>query len=582
MRPFLVTAPEARRLPYWALATLLAFYILPGFIGRDPWRSADAIGFGIAHAMFAGPWSQWLLTEVAGQAVTQSGPLAYWFAAIVARLLHGLSFGLIDAAAGVRLAAAGLLALGLLLLRAATARLASRAEAQPLDPFGAGAGPLAYGRAVADASLLLALATFGLIARVHETTAEAAMLTVTAGFLFGLARACDAPRAGGIMLGAAIAAAALVRTPAVASLYLLSTLLACIAVRPLRLNARVVLPVALLVATALILPWPLALNILDRPEATAQLSGWFGWSTATSGATVQFAWAARTLPWFLWPSWPIAARTLWLGRNRFEEAPIGVPLSLSVVLLLGLSVALFTGRASEASLIPLTIPMAMLAALGLPTLARSITRLIDWFTVIVFSLFGLAVWAWWVAWITGWPAKLAAQSTRFAAGFSGMTETAAFLPALTAGLLASIGWLTLVRWRLARRPPMLWRPVILAGAGMSLAWFLLMTLWMPVFDWRNTYREVGRQLRGQVAAEPDACVEARGLDLAQRASLAWFSGLEFAREDQPKDCPWLLLADRRGLTQATVADQWKPVWEGRRPADRNERFRLYRRTVAQP
>jgi hypothetical protein len=39
MRPFLVTAPEARRLPYWALATLLAFYILPGFIGRDPWRS---------------------------------------------------------------------------------------------------------------------------------------------------------------------------------------------------------------------------------------------------------------------------------------------------------------------------------------------------------------------------------------------------------------------------------------------------------------------------------------------------------------------------------------------------------------
>jgi len=586
MRPFLVTEPEARRLPRLALVALILLYVLPGFVGRDPWRTADAIGFGIAHAMFSGSARQWLLPEVAGSPVFDAAPLAYWFAAGVARTLEWLSAGAINAAAGIRSAAAVWLIAGLLLLRSATEGLARRAEAQPLDPFGAGASPLNYGRAIGDAALLIALATFGLVARVHETTADAAMLTVTAAFAFGLMRSCDRARSGGVIVGASIAAAALVRSPAVALAFALVFLIAVSGVRALRLNVRTLVPTTILSMLIVGLPWPLALSLDGSEQSKLQLLGWVAMPLGPASLNAQFSWATRTLPWFFWPSWPLAARTLWYSRQRWADAPVGIPMALLLGLLIGsFGVAVLTGRASETTLIPLAVPLAMLAAIGLPTLARSLTRLIDWFTVAVFSLFGLGVWGWWLAGLTGWPAKPAAQSLRFAAGFPGFdmgqtpTFGSTFGLAVYVGVIASVGWIALVRWRLSRQPPMLWRPVVLAGAGMTLAWFLLMTLWMPIFNWRNTYRDVGLELAAAVKSttpvDSHTCIAERGLDLAQRASFAWFGNLRFAQAVPA--CDRLLVVDRRGQSQPEPEKAWVLVWEGRRRADRNERFRLYRR-----
>jgi len=591
MRPFLVTEPEARRLPRLALAALILLYVLPGFVGRDPWRTADAIGFGIAHAMFSGSARQWLLPEVAGSPVTDAAPLAYWFAAGVARLLEFLSLGAVDAAAGIRAAAAAWLIAGLLLLRSATEGLARRAEAQPLDPFGAGASPLNYGRAIGDAALLIALATFGLVARVHETTPDAAMLTVTAAFAFGLMRSCDRARSGGAIVGASIAAAALVRSPAVALAFILAFLIALGGVRALRLNIRTLVPATILSMLIVGLPWPIALSLDGSVQSQLQLAGWVALPIGSASLSTQVSWATRTLPWFFWPSWPLAVRTIWFSRQRWADAPVGIPMALLLGLLIGsFGVAVLTGRASETTLIPLAVPLAMLAAIGLPTLARSVTRLIDWFTVAVFSLFGLGVWGWWLAGLSGWPTKPAAQSIRFAAGFPGFgvgqafTFGSTFGLAVYVGVIASLGWFALVRWRLSRQPPMLWRPVVLAGAGMTLAWFLLMTLWMPIFNWRNTYREVSLELAAAIKTttpiNSQVCIGERGLDLAQRASFAWFGNLRFDPSAFP--CSRLLVVDRRGQIQAEPEAGWILVWEGRRRADRNERFRLYRRDPSNP
>jgi hypothetical protein len=114
---------------------------------------------------------------------------------------------------------------------------------------------------------------------------------------------------------------------------------------------------------------------------------------------------------------------------------------------------------------------------------------------------------------------------------------------------------------------------------MTLAWFLLMTLWMPIFNWRNTYREVSLELAAAVKStgpvEPHACIAEQGLDLAQRASFSWFGNLRF--DQAAPVCGGLLVVDRRGQVQPEPDETWVLVWEGRRRADRNERFRLYRR-----
>ena len=114
--------------------------------------------------------------------------------------------------------------------------------------------------------------------------------------------------------------------------------------------------------------------------------------------------------------------------------------------------------------------------------------------------------------------------------------------------------------------------------GTTLSWLLLMTLWLPWIDYGRSYRPVAIGLKaaiGSGAGNLRNCVATRTLGLAERASFAYFGGLEFARVRD--NCAWLLVQGSRG--DATRAEPGlRLIWEGNRPGDRNERFRLYRRT----
>jgi hypothetical protein len=147
---------------------------------------------------------------------------------------------------------------------------------------------------------------------------------------------------------------------------------------------------------------------------------------------------------------------------------------------------------------------------------------------------------------------------------------------LLLGAAATVAWLTLVVWRVSRKPRALWRSVVLSTGGVVLGWFLLMTLWLPGGNYRSTYRDVAQQA-GVVVSTRHRCVRTLGLDAAQRATFAYFGKLRL-NDDQP-DCEWLLVADRadRPLTVIGEFDQWRLAWRGQRPVDRRERFRLLRR-----
>ena len=251
---------------------------------------------------------------------------------------------------------------------------------------------------------------------------------------------------------------------------------------------------------------------------------------------------------------------------------------------------------SEGLLLPATVPMAMLAGVGLPTLRRGIVSLIDWFAVMSFSLFGIAIWAWWIALVTGYPPRMAFRASRLAPGF----DPPLVLVEVGLGVLATLAWLALVRWRISRRPRMIWRAMALSCGGLVLAWLLLMTLWLPVFNERNTYRDVALGLRQALSAAPGECVNARDLGPAQRASFLYFARPRFAAGFDGSDrlpagngrdagfsdrdnrtgekCGWLLVQDDGPIARTVPSAQpgARLVWQGQRRADRNERFRLYR------
>lgn len=566
MRPFLVTELQAGKLPRWALLLLCALYVLPGFIGRDPWRVDDAAGFGVALTMARGGWLDWLVPNIVGVDISEGGPLPFWLAGGVAWLFSGW----IPEHVVVRAVAVAGLALLLLAMWYATYSLARRPGVQPSDPFGASATPVDFGRVIADSALLILLGTLGLIARLHETTVDAAQTTWVALFLFGMAWSLRWATRAAVIIGVAIAATVLTKGLPLAAAMVVIVLVLPVFSQPFRLNARRTLPVALGTALLLSLPWPLALLTVNEQSAT-HLVHWLEWNQQLVAGPQAYSllYYLRTAPWFFWPAWPIAAWAVWRWRGRFDEPAVGMP--MAAIVMMGL-VALASPRGGEGQLMPLVPALAMLAATGLPTLRRGVVSLVDWFSVVTYTLLGFAVWVYWLALVTGFPARMAFRASQLAPGFS----LGWIVDEIVLGLIATVAWLALVRWRISRQPPVLWRPVVLSCAGLVLAWFLLMTLWLPVFNERNTYRDVA--LGAQAALKNSTeCIETRYLGNAQRASLHYFGSLRFSRSGE--QCPLLLIQDNGPIARAIDPQEagWTLLWQGSRRNNADERFRLYRR-----
>lgn len=574
MRSYLITEPEAARLPRLLLLALCVLYVLPGFLFRDAWTSADITGLGVALDMARG--GSWLMPQVQGWPLPAEGPLPFWLAGGLLALLPALDASLVARLVWI-LGLAGALAAAWY----AVLGLARRPEAQPPDPFGASPSAVDYGRAIADVALLLVVACLGALPLVHETTADALGFALPAFFLLGCTRALDRPRGGAAMAGLATGAAWLSVGPSLGLGLLAALLLAPRAIPRLGLVTRPFLAVALTVAALVALPWFLVLAM----EGTGRdwLADW--WLANAPGlgapqlASLPVAWGDQLLDaaWFLWPAWPVAAWTLWRGaRGRLREPLPGLPgLLLGCV---GVSV-LVCQPGSANALLSLAVPAAVTAAAGLPTLSRRALSLIDWFAVMAFSLLGVALWAYWLAWQAAWPPRMAASVVRLVPGLDPTLLLPGRLAGLAFALVVSLGWLLLVRWRLARRPRALWRSVVLSAGGMVLSWSLLMSLWLPALDWRRSLRPLATELSARVPVE--ACVATDGVRPALRAGLLHFGGLalapdrSFLAEDADEGCAWLLRGD--AARHAEDPARWQPVWQGRARGPRGENLRLWRR-----
>ena len=561
---FIVTQHEARRLPGLVLFLVVGLYLLPGLLGRDPWGRADAEGFGIALTMARGGFADWLAPNVFGLPIIEEGPLPAWLGAALI-LLVGPLIGEPNAA---RLASGVIAASGLLWVWLATGRLAGRPEIQPADPFEVSAPARDIGRAVADAALLVCVATCGLIARIHENSSIAFQFAWFAAFAWGAATAIDRPLRGGLIAGAAIAASMLTRGLPTAVSLLAVLLLLPVAAPRYRLVRRPMLTAAVLALAALAVPWPLALFV-QHPEGAEWLRAWIGWNAAEVGAGSlrSLVFLARNLPWYLWPAWPLAIWATWRWRAQWRTP------ALALALLMGLAafaLMILTPIPTETMMLPTVVPFAMLTALALPVVQRGLVSLLDWIAVATFSLIGVVIWAYWIALLTGFPPRMADSAMRLAPGFTSNTtglQTAA-------GLIASLAWLALVWWRAARRPRAIWRPMALSSGGLLLAWVLMIVLWLPVYDARVSYRGVAVEL-ARVLGSGNECIRGEPLDAGQRASLAYFGNLRF---NQPGErCDWLLTRDDARTPIAPPSTQWRQVWQGRRPFDTTERFVLYRR-----
>jgi hypothetical protein len=213
--------------------------------------------------------------------------------------------------------------------------------------------------------------------------------------------------------------------------------------------------------------------------------------------------------------------------------------------------------------------LAVLAAFALPTLQRSVSAAIDWFSVFFFSLCALSIWVIYLAMQTGTPPKIAANVARLAPGFIARFS----LFELIAALLGTLAWLWLVRWRTGRHRHPLWKSMVLPAAGVALNWLLLMSLWLPLLDYARSYRPLIERLSHQLPAK--VCVLAPQLSRSQLAALEVMGQWRVEREDSRR-CDWQVASVPLGKEPQTMPG-WRLIVRERRPADREETLVVYRR-----
>lgn len=519
-------------------------WIVPGLIGHEPWKTDEAYTFGVVYDMLRG--GSWLVPTLAGETFLDEPPLYYLTAALTATLASPL-LPLHD---GARLATGLYMALTLL--------------------FCGMAGRELHGKGNGAVAGLLLMGCFGLVLRGHETLTDIAPLAGFALAYYALALALRRALLGGALIGTAIGLVFLSQGVLETLIVVLIALLlpAVSAAWRTRTYARAML-LAALVAAPLVVAWPLALHWREP----TLLDLWLQRDLYASFNHAGHDWTfyLRIMPWHSWPVWMLGLWTLWtLRRARREQyaAPaVALPLTGFVVTLLLLVIA---SNARDVYALILLPALALLAAPAVGNLRRGAANAWFWFSITGVSFFILVAWFYWTGLELGIPARLHAHLHRLQPGY---VPGFKWLP-FTLAACYTLGWIVLLS-KLKRSPE---RPAVVWAAGIAVLWGLTATLFLGWVDTGKNYRAVFTSMQQSLPAQY-RCISSRKLGESQRAMLHYYANVITYREEinaRSLDCDLL-------LTQGVVREvspptqNWHKIWEGSRPGDKAERYRLYKR-----
>ncbi|WP_298926302.1 hypothetical protein [uncultured Ramlibacter sp.] len=552
--PAIVAQSGVRRLPRIALLLLCLAYVVPGFVGREPWKNADMTAFGYMLELARG--GDWLAPTLLGQPPEFDALLPYWLGAWAMQAAPAWMAP--DFAA--RLPFVALLVLTLTGTWYSVYYLARSPRAQPVPfAFGGEAQPTDYARAIADGGLLALIACLGLLQLSHETTPALAQLGCTTLAFYAMAALPYRTVVPAIGLLTGLAGLALSGAPAMAVLFALGGALVTLLDPPADASS----PGS---------GWRWAALVLLAAAIAAGLAWWLqAWHwriSSQAGEGRELRSLGKLLLWFTWPAWPLALWTLWRWRRQLGSRHVALPLWFVLV---SLAATIVTPAADRSLLLGLPA-LATLAAFALPTLKRSVSALIDWFTLLFFTGCAVIIWVIWLSLQTGVPAKPAANVLKLAPGY----ETSFSLIAFVAALAGTLAWGWLVRWRVGRNRAAIWKSLVLPAGGAALCWLLVMTLWLPVLDYARSYTPV---VRGVTAAlDTPGCVDTFGLSRGQLAALRYHGHVELRAVGTARDCPWLVVASDVQASASLAIDmkRWQLVTTARRPTEAKDNLLLYR------
>jgi len=538
-------------LPVWVWPTaIIAAWIMVGLVGHDPWKADEAHTFGVVVDFLRR--GDWIVPTLAGEPFMEKPPLFYVVSAGSAYLFAGF-LPLHD---GARLATGFFVGTALLFLGLTAREL--------------------YGRGYASTTLLIFVSCLGTFLRLHQMVTDVALLAGLAVGIYGLALARRTLWSAGAALGTGATVAFLAKGLLGPGLLGLTALLLPI-YSPWRSRRYLaVLGVAALGAAIPAAVWMCALyarspGLFREWFVTNNLGRFFGLNRI--GPHTPPGYYAYTLLWYAFPALPLSGLALWNAWRQSHAKFARVEMQLPM--LIGVVVATVLGLASDSRelyLLPLMLPLALLGARGIGWLPVAGVKAMSDGARWGLGMVALTLWFGWLTLVTGMPAFLQSMLLAYQPGFAPKVHGIHVALALTVTLVAGVA--------LRRRSASSGDALNQWAICLTLCWTLLATLWVPYFDAGKTYRTMIQSLVAELPGE--GCVASIHLGEPQRGLLVYFAQVTTVRLETAHEagCKALLVQGWRATGAAAPSAEWIAVWEGARPGDNKEFYRLYRKDVA--
>lgn len=526
------------------LILLCTIWLCVGLIGHSPWKPFESQSASIIQSLIDHPflsaqsWTdgQWIAPVSAGHPKLETPPLFYWVATAFSQALSPL-LPIHDAA---RLSV-GIWMLVTLLMMGLSGR----------ELWNLGAG---------RQTNFIFIGCLGLVVSAHTIMPEVAALSGISMAFYALTLVIRKPvramwlLAGGLLiafLSAGLLPAAMVAGTTAGLIFL-----------PV-IRQHMEAKRALLLGITLALPGIILWCLLCQQWANGLWAAW--WATqVTVQVPSNHLYFMRTLAWYAWPALPLALWGIW----RFRHAVLHTyrfQLSLIFFVWAFVLIGFFSDR-SEVNALPLLIPLTALAAGSIETLKRGAAGALNWFGLILFGLLIAIAWLGWWAMLTGHPIRLY-QRLAYLSGLQTIQLNVLYGAIAVAVTLI---WLSgVIRSKHSNRSSATnW------AIGMTCAWTVFMSLWLPMIEAARTYQPIFEDMRNHLPAHY-RCISSRNIGSSQADLLHYHAGIRLTAEST--GCDLLLIEDQPGKRHPSPGTEWSLIWEGEQSRQSKESYRLLQR-----
>lgn len=539
-------APQTTEKP-WLLLCLAFVWLWPAIFGHDPWKPEEPYIYQSIIEMLQS--HSGLAPKVYGSWAVKTPPLYAWVGAFFHELFSPWLLSGYDA---VRLATPFFMSIGL--------------------AFAGGAGRHLLGRRNGRSVALILIGCAGLMVVGHQMDNMAATFMGYAMVMYALAIAHQKPALAGFLLGGAwiivLLSSSLLELSFVV---LIALVLPCFSHWRTR-QYSICLIFAFVLAVPLGIVWPLELK-QDLPEVFNLWWNQFAWNgllnTQKAFYLKDLTYYPIVILWFTFPAWPLAIWTL--SRYKTTQAP-ALQLCIVWFILAILMLTLLSTHRSEKALV-LLLPLAVLGAAQLDSLKRNAAAFLNWFGIMTFGALAIFLWIGFIAMNWGWPTKLAERSLYFSPYY--LPEDMSIFAVIIAVSVTPIWFWAVTRKHLRGR-----QAVTNWAAGMTFAWVLIFTLWLPWLDKAKSFRPVVDRMEAKLPKRLKTNLRkgyvCMSTDPSNRSIiLAWREYGSLPLHVAKDGCRYKMVVNNEKNT--TPPEGWEEIWQGARPRDKNDVFALWKK-----